>query len=41
MGETERLLQEIRDELRKTNSILNKMLKDLEAYVEFRKAQTR
>jgi len=41
MAETERLLQEIRDELRKTTSILNKMLKDLEAYVEFRKAQTR
>jgi len=41
LSENERLLKEIRDEVRKSTSILEKMLKEIEAYVEFRKAQSR
>ncbi|MGD0494760.1 MAG: hypothetical protein ABSB28_01815 [Candidatus Bathyarchaeia archaeon] len=38
---SEKLLQEIRDELRKSNSTLSKMLEGFEEYVEFRKKQSR
>ena len=38
---SEKLLQEIRDELRKSNSTLSKMLERIEEYVEFRKKQSR
>jgi hypothetical protein len=41
LSESEKLLREIRDELRKSTSILDKMLKGFEAYAEFRKKQTR
>jgi len=41
LSESERLLREIRDELRKSTSILDKMLKGLEAYAEFRKKQSK
>ncbi len=37
---SEKLLQEIRDELRKSNSTLSKILKGIEEYVEFRKKQS-
>lgn len=35
----ERLLEEIRDEICKSNLILNKMLARIEEYVEYRKKQ--
>jgi len=38
---SEKLFQEIRDELRKSNSTLSKILKEIEEYVEFRKKQSR
>jgi len=41
LSETERLLQEIKEELGRTTSILDKILKKIEEYVEFRKAQSR
>jgi len=37
MSLSEKLLQEIRDEIRKSNLALNKILKAIEEYVEFRK----
>ena len=36
---TEELLKDIREELRKANFTLGEMLKDLKAYIVFRKAQ--
>jgi len=39
LDETEGLLKDIREELRKTNLTLGEMLKELKAYVVFRKAQ--
>lgn len=39
MDETEDLLKDIREEIRKTNLTLSEMLKELKAYVVFRKAQ--
>jgi len=41
LSETEKLLQEIRDELRKTTSILDKIEREIKAYVEFRKTQSK
>jgi len=41
MSMSEKLLQEIKEELRKSNSILSKILKGLEEYIEFRKKQSR
>jgi len=38
---SEKLSTEIRDEIRKTNSLLSKMLKEIEEYVKFRKTQKR
>ena len=38
---SERLLQEIRDEVRKSNSTLNKMLEVMDEYVRFRKKQNK
>jgi hypothetical protein len=37
----EKLLQEIRDEIRKSNLILGKMLKGFEEYAKFRKKQSK
>jgi len=39
LDNTEELLRDIREELRKTNLTLGEMLKELKAYVVFRKAQ--
>lgn len=39
MNDTERLLKEIRDELQKTTATLDRILNEIKAYVEFRKAQ--
>ena len=36
---TEELLKDIREELRKTNLTLGEMLKEMKAYIVFRKAQ--
>jgi len=39
LDKTEELLGDIREEIRKTNLTLDEMLKELKAYVAFRKAQ--
>jgi len=39
MEQTERLLEEIRGEIRKTNSTLREMLKEMKGYIDFRKAK--
>jgi len=39
LDKTEELLGDIREEIRKTNLTLGEMLKELKAYVAFRKAQ--
>jgi len=39
LDNTEELLKDIREEIRKTNLTLGEMLKELKAYVVFRKAQ--
>ena len=41
MSDTERLLKEIRDEQRKTASTLDRILKEIEEYVQFRKTQAK
>ena len=38
---SEKLLEEIRDELRISTSVLKRMLNELEAYVAFRKRQSK
>jgi hypothetical protein len=39
LGEAEELPKDIKGELRKTNLTLGKMLKEIRAYVDFRKPQ--